>query len=542
MRVRLLVEWLIVSVLAIVAVVVLIGYRIGARADNLLYDSILSLQHRPGSDSIIIVAIDEESLATIGRWPWPRRVHAAFVDRLAEARPAAIGYDVLFIEPSGDDGLLADAMRRFGRVVLPLTFETPGTNGAPYAIEQPVPAIRAAALATGHAVLIPDDDGIVRGVSLLAGSGSERWMHFAAQIERVGKREANRAAASQGADFPSGELSFSVPMLIPFTGPRGNYRTVSFAQVAAGQVPAEFLRDHIVLVGSTASGAADRYSVPGGSMAGVEVLANIVDALAADRSIVRAGRPATMAFALVPLAILLASLLLFAPRVNILLGVGLLVLTIATSVGLMLGFGIWIAPTGGLVGLIIAYPLWAWRRLEAVSSYMAQELRQLSLEPDPLPGGDVGASVRPLLAETLDNQTNLLNRAIKRVRDLRQFFADNLQELPDPTLVLDHRGGRAACQPRRRAPVRQPPLPEPEPSERRAVDRRDQPTGHATGDPDERRRARDPVDGRAGFQRTARSLARHAWRLARRDPTSYGHHAHPYRDAPARGYPAIADA
>src|SRR2546422_6381136 len=43
----------------------------------------------------IIVAIDEESLRRHGQWPWPRTWLARLVARLAEARPAAIGIDLV---------------------------------------------------------------------------------------------------------------------------------------------------------------------------------------------------------------------------------------------------------------------------------------------------------------------------------------------------------------------------------------------------------------------------------------------------------------
>jgi len=47
----------------------------------------------------VIVAIDERALHELGQWPWPRTQMAKLVSRIAEARPAAIGLDVLFPEP-----------------------------------------------------------------------------------------------------------------------------------------------------------------------------------------------------------------------------------------------------------------------------------------------------------------------------------------------------------------------------------------------------------------------------------------------------------
>jgi len=52
----------------------------------------------PRSAPAVIVAIDEESLRRHGQWPWPRTWLAQLVARVAEARPAAIGIDIVMPE------------------------------------------------------------------------------------------------------------------------------------------------------------------------------------------------------------------------------------------------------------------------------------------------------------------------------------------------------------------------------------------------------------------------------------------------------------
>ena len=64
------------------------------RIDQTLYDQFVAAHGRPARDDIIIVAIDDYSLAELGRWPWPRALHAQLIDRLSKARPRAIGLDV----------------------------------------------------------------------------------------------------------------------------------------------------------------------------------------------------------------------------------------------------------------------------------------------------------------------------------------------------------------------------------------------------------------------------------------------------------------
>ena len=58
------------------------------------------------SEKIAIIAIDDESIANIGRWPWPRDLHAELVKRLTEGGAKIIGQTVFFLEPQIDPGIL----------------------------------------------------------------------------------------------------------------------------------------------------------------------------------------------------------------------------------------------------------------------------------------------------------------------------------------------------------------------------------------------------------------------------------------------------
>jgi CHASE2 domain-containing sensor protein/signal transduction histidine kinase len=441
---RLLLEWLLVVLLAIGAASLLMGYRVTERTDHLLYD--LFMRAQPGLPSdITIVAIDETSLRALGQWPWSRERHAELLDRLRSARPAAIGYDVLFVEPSAQDGMLGKAIAAAGTVVLPTAFNVPGDNGAPFAEQRPVPPIGHAAAALGHAQLAPDHDGIVRRVWLRAGTAAASRAAFAEQIHRVAKGRPSRAFAVAARDaLPDHDFGFSRPLLFSFAGPAGTHPTVSFVSVLRGEIPAELLRGRIVLVGMTALGSGDQYPVPLGPMSGVEVEANIVDTLVANRGITQASPSVVSAFTLLPLAMLLVSILLLAPRANLILGLGLMGGVVATS-GVVLVVGrVWLPPTAALAGILIVYPLWAWRRLEAANAYMTQELSHLRAEFGALPVRDEVAPL-PRYHEAIARQTALLHLAIARVRDLRRFFSDSLQSLPDATWILDSDGRVLVC-------------------------------------------------------------------------------------------------
>jgi CHASE2 domain-containing sensor protein len=69
------------------------------------YDLGVKMTSKPPSDKIAVIAIDEQSIANIGRWPWPREVQAKLIDQLAAARARVIGNTTFFFEPQKDPGL-----------------------------------------------------------------------------------------------------------------------------------------------------------------------------------------------------------------------------------------------------------------------------------------------------------------------------------------------------------------------------------------------------------------------------------------------------
>lgn len=70
------------------------------------YDFASTSTSRQPSDRIAVIAIDDQSIANIGRWPWPRDVHAQLIDQLAGARAKTIAHTAFFFEPQTDRGLV----------------------------------------------------------------------------------------------------------------------------------------------------------------------------------------------------------------------------------------------------------------------------------------------------------------------------------------------------------------------------------------------------------------------------------------------------
>lgn len=70
-----------------------------------LYDAVVSGPSRQPLAEVVVVAIDEPSLASIGPWPWPRDVHAQLIDRLSAAGAKTIVHTTLFEGAQADRGL-----------------------------------------------------------------------------------------------------------------------------------------------------------------------------------------------------------------------------------------------------------------------------------------------------------------------------------------------------------------------------------------------------------------------------------------------------
>jgi adenylate cyclase len=79
-----------------------------------------------GND-IVLVAVDEASLETYGRWPWSRDRHGYVVHYLKQAGAKVVVFDILFLEPDSAaeefDEVFADEMRAAGNVYLPFLMQ-----------------------------------------------------------------------------------------------------------------------------------------------------------------------------------------------------------------------------------------------------------------------------------------------------------------------------------------------------------------------------------------------------------------------------------
>jgi CHASE2 domain-containing sensor protein/signal transduction histidine kinase len=445
-------EWVSLT-LCMVLLGMVLGWQNGlGRGDELIYDQFVSFDGRPARDDIIIVAIDDYSLSQLGRWPWPRKFHAALLDRLTAAGARRVGMDIILSEPErpqadgsrpGDEAL-AQAIARNKRVVLPVVISDSSTG---MAATLPIPEFTDAASGLGHINLQHDDDGVVRSVYLLSGQNGAEWPQFAlAMLEsnRLFGPSAPITLPTAYQDAANAALANSQHigrMHIPFAGNNGHYQTVPYVSVLRGEVPPEFFKNKIVLVGAKAVGMTDSYPTPvsghAGAMAGVEIHANILAALLDHKSIAVAEPWQTALFSALPVLLAMIAYMWLSPRVALITAALLLPMTVLVSFA-DLHYGLWVAPRAALVAVVLSYPLWSWRRLEAAIAYLGQEFVRLDQEPHLLPeanGEPNRDQEQDQIEDVLERRIRAMRNAARRVRDLRQFVSDSLNNLPDVTLV-----------------------------------------------------------------------------------------------------------
>lgn len=222
-------DWLIAAILTLLILgLSLIQWYPLQTMEYKTYDVRQRMRQKKPASPVVIVAIDDQSIQKLGRWPWPRGFMAELIDVISESKPSLIATNILYTEADRNSGLdevrnirkqleeggridgrlagiqqallaaekrldndavLADAIARAKNVVLPLYF-TPGEvsdgDGSfsgvlkesskpapalpafPAAVEQTVPIqpLLEGALGVGHLNLFVDEDGTLRRESL----------------------------------------------------------------------------------------------------------------------------------------------------------------------------------------------------------------------------------------------------------------------------------------------------------------------------------------------------------------------------------------
>jgi CHASE2 domain-containing sensor protein len=381
-----------------------------APLENASVDARFALRDTAPVTDVVVVAIDDRSIAKLRGWPFRRVRHAEVVDRLREAGARAIVLDVQFTEPSSrpaDDLALYDAIGRAGGATLATSTSAAdgSTNvlGGDENLAQIDSRAAAANFPNGRGGIIRRYPARIRRLPSMA----------VVTAERVTGR---RLSAS---DFRDGSA------WIDFRGGPGSFPTVSFEDVRAGRVPRRALQGKVVVVGATAPTLQDRHATAtsgADTMAGPEVQANAIWT-AMHGNPLRDPPPwlAVLSMALLGLAVPLASLRLrplLALPFAVILGAGALAgAQLAFEHGLVVAVaGPMLALAGGIVATFVAgYALEARRRrraaaygrlLEQEVAARTRELRTTQLEV---------LQRLSLAAEHRDNETGAHLRRMSRL-------------------------------------------------------------------------------------------------------------------------------
>ena len=370
---------------------VLIYTQLPERLNLIVYDFAIRLSPQAPEENTVIIAIDEKSLDALGQWPWRRSTHAALVNRLTEVETKAIAFDIIFAEPDlnhpEDDAAFAEAIKNNKNVFLPLHIH-PRSYETTLSEIIPIPELTTAARDLGHIHVELDIDGIVRGLYLKEGLGEAYWPSMSLALTQATHPDIAKKLTPQNQEDENIAAFVNVRAgytMIPFAGEAGTFPTFSYIDVLNGNIPAEKLKDKVVLIGATAAGLSDVLPTPVSGLAspmpGVELHANTYSALVQEATInplqVHWIYLLTFAFVLIPVLVL--------PRLSPeqALPVTLLMITgvIAFSLGILFIDQHWFPPAAAVIGLTTAYPLWSWQRLSQLNRFLNNELERLDQEP-----------------------------------------------------------------------------------------------------------------------------------------------------------------
>ena len=297
-------------------------------------DAYQALSPRPVSEQpVLIVDIDEKSLAELGQWPWPRTTLATLTQRIMDAGAAALAFDIVFAEPDrlsphriaesvpalspevraalravpDNDSAFAGTLSRYQTVLgrfprllaaggVPSRLKSAsigrkGPDPAPFfqrfeGVLANLPELEAAAQGIGMLVPTQERDNIVRRVPAFVRVGDTIQPALFLELLRVATGQKTYVVTSGSAGVASVSIAGNeIPtdwngrVWVHYSRPTpGLY--VSAADILAGRISADRLAGRLILVGTSAVGLRDIVATPLlKAMPGVEVHAQILQSV-----------------------------------------------------------------------------------------------------------------------------------------------------------------------------------------------------------------------------------------------------------------------
>ncbi len=437
-----------------------------SRAEYTVYDVLVrSAGTRPPAGRIVIVDVDDRSLASIGQWPWRRDVVGRLIAGLRGLGASTIALDLIFAEPdryqetgAGTDAALAQTLRA-GRVIVgyALTFDG-AAHGSGACVSHPLglaivhrgleraegPFFRAtgaicslsllteAAGASGFLNAAPDPDGVLRRAPLLMEFNGRVYPGLA--LAAVAAATATRDVALRVANVNTSSLvldSRVVPLdgkgnlLLRYRGRKRTFPYVSAADVLGARADPASFKDALVFVGTTALGTREVVATPLDTLfAGVEVQATLADNLLQQDFI---GRPEHGVVIEAWAVVLLGAIATFmVGRVGLARGMlaaaGCLAAAWVAGVTLMAGNGALISPLYPSLGVIGALASMT------VASFATERRRADSAGQQTVTSKQLMVQTLLSLTEVRDAETG---RHSRRTQQYARILAGQLSTHPD---------------------------------------------------------------------------------------------------------------
>jgi diguanylate cyclase (GGDEF)-like protein/PAS domain S-box-containing protein len=340
--------WPVIAMVALAAGWLGSAGEFGKRLDYELADAGARLLLHQIESDVVIIGIDARSLSELHEWPWPRGHHAALIEKLAPASPKRLFVDIDFSSPSNpeDDRLLESALARWNGapVILPAFYQPATATDDELLLTMPLMRLRQH-VSVASVNLRPSVDGLVRSIPAA-------WTFKSQTIPSV-------ASLLRGAPAATDE-----EIKLDFTIDPASFHYVSYSDVLADRVPAEYFADKTIFVGATAVELGDNVAVPlHRSLPGVAVLALAYESV---RDGPYASLPTPVYWSLVAVCSLVLAFLFCRQswRQNIFIGFGSFTIGAAMSLLLYSAFDTVVELVPFLLTVMTAYLLSTLRTLE----------------------------------------------------------------------------------------------------------------------------------------------------------------------------------
>ncbi|MBW2644929.1 MAG: CHASE2 domain-containing protein [Deltaproteobacteria bacterium] len=256
------------------------------------------------TSDIVIIGIDDESIQKLGTWPWPRSYHAKLIDILARAKAEVVGLDIIFsTRTSQQDLQLAAAINNAQNVIIvahptmPAQISFAGNIMTVDHIQSPLKEMGEGARGVGHIAVVYDTDGVVRRTPAFLRTKDRTLLAFGIEVAVAYSEEKDRSIRLDRDYLQVNAIKIPLDgegnMLVNYVGGPHRFTEISYSKVIEGEVPLDFFKDKIVLVGVTASGLSDAWITPfihQGGMSSVELHANVIHTILNKRFFIHLGK------------------------------------------------------------------------------------------------------------------------------------------------------------------------------------------------------------------------------------------------------------